>query len=351
MASGKKPDLSGVHYVSRRLATGTKRWHVYAWRGGPKVMEATGGAKPSLTPDAVAAFVTAHETKNEPRRDVFSGLVHAYLKSPEYLRLAASTRKQWRMWIDRANEEFGDARLQLFSNPKMRGTVLEFRDKWAHSPRSADYALEVLSRVLSWGLQRGWVMHNPAHGAPTLYRNDRSDIVWEDHEIDAVAAHMAPHVARGFKLASWTGLARGDLVRLRWDEVGDLYISRRRRKTGNEAVIPLFDETRAILAECPKSAVTVLTNARKQPWTPRGFASAIEDARTEAGVATGKTLHDLRGTFATRLMRNGFEDREIDEVLGWETGKSARIRRVYISRKAVVISAIERMRRRDKPDA
>lgn len=47
-------------------------------------------------------------------------------------------------------------------------------------------------------------------------------------------------------------------------------------------------------------------------------------------------------------MHNGFEDREIDEVLGWETGKSARIRRVYISRKAVVISAIERMRSRDQ---
>jgi len=310
-------------------------------------MDAEGQGKPALTGDAVAAYLTAHETRNEPRRDVFSGLVHAYLKSPEFLRLAPRTRKDWRVWIDRANEEFGDARLHLFSNPKMRGAVLEFRDKWAHSPRSADYAIEVLSRVLSWGVQRGWVMHNPAYGAPTLYRNDRSDIIWEDHEIEAVAAKMAPHVARAFKLASWTGLARGDLVGLRWDQVGDLYISRKRSKTGVEAVIPLFDETRVLLADCPKVAVTVLTNARKKPWTPRGFASAVEDARTAAGLATGKTLHDLRGTFATRLMQNGFDDREIDEVLGWETGKSARIRRVYISRKAVVISAIERMRKRD----
>lgn len=43
-----------------------------------------------------------------------------------------------------------------------------------------------------------------------------------------------------------------------------------------------------------------------------------------------------------------FQDGEIDEILGWETGKSARLRRVYISRKAVVISAIERVRKRDK---
>ena len=72
---------------------------------------------------------------------------------------------------------------------------------------------------------------------------------------------------------------------------------------------------------------------------------AVERARNSAKVAAGKTLHDLRGTFATRLMRRGFEDREIDEILGWETGKSARIRRRYISRKAVVEAAIERMRR------
>jgi integrase len=93
---------------------------------------------------------------------------------------------------------------------------------------------------------------------------------------------------------------------------------------------------------------------------PRGFASAVEDPCAAVGERTGKgervlypegkTLHDLRGTFATRLMQNGFEDREIDEILGWETGKSARIRRVYISRKAVVISAIERMRKRDNKD-
>jgi hypothetical protein len=49
---------------------------------------------------------------------------------------------------------------------------------------------------------------------------------------------------------------------------------------------------------------------------PRGFAPAVEDARAEVGAERtgkeerflypeGKTLHDLRGTFATRLMYNG----------------------------------------------
>jgi hypothetical protein len=77
----------------------------------------------------------------------------------------------------------------------------------------------------------------------------------------------------------------------------------------------------------------------------RRYLGRRAKTRTAAKVAKGKRLNDLRGTFATRLMVRGFEDREIDEVMGWETGKSARIRRRYISRKAVVMNAIERMRR------
>ena len=51
---------------------------------------------------------------------------------------------------------------------------------------------------------------------------------------------------------------------------------------------------------------------------------------------------------AARRLSDEFEDREIGEIPGPEPGKSARIRRRYISRKAVVISAIERIRSRTK---
>lgn len=345
--AGKPPTLTGLHFVRRELSGGRTRWHVYAWRGGPVIMTAEQVLRPALTPDAVAAYSKAHEGKAaKPRADTFASLVEAYLESPEYLKLADSTRSQWRTWADRARDEFGSAPLRVFSDPRMRGTILKWRDNWASSPRSADYAMQVLSRVLSWGVQRGWVMHNPASGAPSLYTSDRSEIVWEDHEIDAVAAQMSPHAARAFRLAAWTGLPRSDLLRLRWSDVNDLFIGGRRGKTKVERVIPLFDETRAILNECPKVAVTVITNTYGKPFTAGGFHQAVERARTDANMKA-KTLHDLRGTFATRLMRRGFDDREIDEILAWESGKSQRIRRKYISRKAVVISAIERMRRKD----
>lgn len=344
MAS-KPIDLAGVHFIRHELAKGT-RWYVYAWRGGPKIMEAQTVLKPALTPEAVAAYNEAHASKAaKPKGDTFAALVEAYLGSHEFKSRAESTKRDYRRWCDLAKEKFGTAKLRAFSDPRIRGDLITWRDKWAHAPRSAHYAMQVLKLVFAWGVERGWLAINPAEAISSTYSVDRADIVWDDTEIDAVAAKMKPHVARAFRLAAWTGLPRGDLVSLRWSEVGDLYISRTRNKTDVDTVIPLFDETRALLKQFPKTAVTVVTSKRGKPFTARGFAMAVERARDKAGV-TGKTLHDVRGTFATRLMRAGFEDREIDEILGWETGKSQRIRRRYISRKAVVINAIERMRKR-----
>ena len=342
--AGKPPELKNVHFVKYRQKDGRLRWYVYAWRGGPKIMDGAGERKPPLTSEAISEFYKAHEDRHAPPAETFAALVVAYLQSPEFTGLADASRREYRRWTDRAVEQFGSASLRLFSAPRMRGEVMKWRDQWAYSPRQSKYAIQVLSRVLAWGLQRGMVATNPASHVPSLYKADRSDVIWTPEEIEAVAGEMHPHVSRAFRLAALTGLARGDLVGLRWDEVGRDCIERRRNKTKVSQIVPIFDETRAILSECPKTAVTVITNQWGKPFTARGFSMAVERARDKAGVAEGKRLHDLRGTFATLLMSRGFEDREIDEIMGWQTGKSSRIRRSYISRRSVVVAAIERFR-------
>ena len=211
-----------------------------------------------------------------------------------------------------------------------------------------DYASQVLRRILNWGVDGGYLEINRASDFDPKYKADRSEILWTDEEIESVAAKMQPHVARAFKFAAWTGLSRQDLLQLRWDQVTDWYIAKKRSKSDISQTVPVFDETRVLLEEfkmAGKTAVTVITNRRGAPFTTRGFSMAVERARKEAGVANGKTLHDLRGTFATRLMNAGFEDREIDLILGWTPGKSQKVRPFYISRKAIASSAIQRMRR------
>jgi len=307
--------------------------------------------KPRLSTAAVSALQEALATKGsnsvaEPR--TFADLANGYVLSSDYTGLRPATKRNWYPWIVAAKEEFGDASLRAMGDKRMRGSIRKWRDNWSHSPRQMDYAIQVLKRILSWGVDGGYLETNRASKFLPKYKADRSEILWTEEEINAVALAMHPHVARAFRFAAWTGLSRQDLVALRWDQVSELYIAKKRSKTDISQTVPVFDEAGALLDEfkkAGKTALTVVTNRRGTPFTPRGFSMAVERARAEAGVAKGKTLHDLRGTFATHLMTAGFEDREIDQILGWTPGKSEKVRPFYISRKSIATSAILRMRR------
>ena len=54
--AGKPPELKNVHFVKYRQKDGRLRWYVYAWRGGPKIMDGAGEPKPPLTSEAISEF-------------------------------------------------------------------------------------------------------------------------------------------------------------------------------------------------------------------------------------------------------------------------------------------------------
>jgi len=65
----------------------------------------------------------------------------------------------------------------------------------------------------------------------------------------------------------------------------------------------------------------------------------------ETGTRKRKHLHDLRGTFATRLIVAGHSDVEIAEVMGWAIDNVSTIRRTYVDQAHVVVAIGERIAR------
>jgi integrase len=261
--------------------------------------------------------------------------------------------------LDRLSEEFGDAPLRAFDDRRIRSDILDWRDRWASQPRSADAGVSTLSRLLNWGVDRGMLEKNVATGISTLYDVDRSEVIWEMADFDRFSAAASVEVNEGVALAAFTGLRRGDLVALPWSAVGEHAIVWRTSKSRgkNLATVPLLPETKALLARIrarhaaemsarPEAKrvplpVTVLSNSRWQPWTAMGFGSRFNDAKNEAKL--GKHLHDLRGTFVTRCCLAGLTDREIADIVGWDTKDIAAIRARYADQARVVIAIGERL--------
>lgn len=147
-------------------------------------------------------------------------------------------------------------------------------------------------------------------------------------------------------LASHTGLRLGDLIRVSWSHVGDDAIVLRTGKSRQrrEAIIPLYDDLRAVLERIPRVATTVLSTTRRKPWTASGLSTAVQRAKAAASwEAKDLHFHDLRGTAATKFYVAGLGVRVIAEVMAWEEETVEKIIRRYVGRGAATRAAIAQL--------
>lgn len=364
--------IKGLHKTQARRADGTVKTYWYAWKGGPRLEGEPG------TRAFEAAYREAVKRRGLARYgDTLAGLAASYRGSPEFADHADSTRKEWGRYLDMIQGTEGELAIgslpvEALSDPRVRRHLLAWRDQWRAAPRKADYAMQVLSAVLSWAVKRGLITTNVLLGHEGLYKSNRADLIWTDEEIARfVAAAPSPEVGFIIRLACLTGLRRADLLRLEWSEVGDVAIfmtpaKTSRRRNAKTATVPLLDETLELLAQIkaqqetrwealaeaaahksrpiPLPPTTVLSNTRGRRWSANGAEHQVVDTKHAAGI--DKHLHDCRGTFATRLRLDGATTSEIADILGWEEARVERLLARYVDTDTVVRAFAERIRAR-----
>jgi integrase len=195
-------------------------------------------------------------------------------------------------------------------------------------------------------VDEGSIAGNPCDGIKRLYSSDRAEVIWTDADIAVLKKTCAVEIAHAVDLDSHTGLRLGDLLRLSWSHVGEdvITLASGKSRGRREAVIPLYDDLREILARIPKRSTTVLTNSKGRPWTPDGFGSSFNRAKIDAGMNDRNLhFHDLRGTAATRFYIAGLSIRVIAEILAWSEDQVERIIRRYVARGAATKDAIRQL--------
>lgn len=359
--------IKGLHYVTKRRGQKLPLHYVYAWRGGPLVARREGGGKPILTTEELKLAIEAIERSAAPgNRKTLSALVHKWEKSAAWCDLAASTKKTWGTYTKQIIERWGDTPLSVWNDPRMKPKVVQWRDSRSETPRGADLGVMVLRELLKFGLLHGHVLINVAEGIPTIYRGGRrAEIIWTEEDIDRFA-HEAQrmdkqHVLDGLRLCAVTGLSREDLVTVCRSDVYDhaiikraLKTSRGRRRTASMPRIPELDQLLSDLNTRGRAdgVNTLLVNSRGQSWSGDGFGGSfnrIRDAANivhidpDSGEKKRKHLHDVRGTFATRLILAGLTDAEVAEIMAWSVEKVSGIRRTYVDQSRVIVAIGERI--------
>jgi integrase len=182
--------------------------------------------------------------------------------------------------------------------------------------------MKLLHAVLRFGVRRGLLLTNPAGTVELASENNaRNRCLSADEEarlMKALPAWMRPLVV----VAIHTGMRRGELLGLRWEDVDldsrQLHI--RRDKAGDGRWVVLNSEAvEALKAAKRRQIVSPLVFC-----TPEGHSLAANFKRywqpaVKAAGLTAFRFHDLRHTFASRLVARGVSSYIVQHAGGWRT--------------------------------
>jgi integrase len=210
------------------------------------------------------------------------------------------------------------------------------------APKTVRYVHTTISKLLNDAVDQELLQRNPAARAkpPRSPGGTSSMRFWTPEELARFLDHVTDH--RWFplwRLAAMTGMRRGELLGLRWQDIDFAHarlavrqtlisISYRMEvstpKTHRARVIDLDGETLGILRKLfadrghPEASSLVFTDDDGNAIHPESVRVVFERLHPHAGVPRIR-FHDLRHTHATVALRAGIPVKVISERLGHAT--------------------------------
>jgi integrase len=292
----------------RRSTFEGDEWAADYWLASPHL---AGKRLDKITAGDVAAFVQVLRTT--PKQPHVGGI-----------RCLASGKWQ-ASWFEAGHQH----RITAKSEADARTILKEALEKRANtsgpldallSKRAIDIILARLKRLYSLCMTWGLCSANPALKIP-LFREDAKRVRYltEDEEL-SLLAHCPPYLKRIVRFALQTGARKGEILGAKWSDVdikgAVLTVPGSQAKGGRNRHIHLNAVALSILNELPRSmnreAYVFGSGMDKLPTT---FERHWRQALSEAGLRDFH-FHDLRHTYASRLVMAGVDLAVLRELLG-----------------------------------
>lgn len=335
----KKTTLpKGVWFQKKTLASGEVVRYGYLGRGpGMQALGKEGSAD--------FHFRLAEALRGAPEGGKVSHLIWRYKSSKEFAAKRPLTQRDYRRHLDKIQIKFGKLRIAAIESAAISDHIFRWRDDLAKaSPRQADYTISVLSAMLAWCLKRGLVTHNRASGIEDVYTADRREKVWTE-EMEAKFLEVATEpMKRAMILALETGLSQEDLLVLPWTAVDGNLIVTRRLKNGTPLAVPVSPKLAAMLEVAPRCHEFILTTSSGEAYDSagNGLRSLFRKDRARAGI-TGRTFHDMRGSFITRRRALGWTAEETALCSGHPISTERGAQASYVDRLEVAKQSATRL--------
>ncbi|MCJ2128001.1 tyrosine-type recombinase/integrase [Methylobacterium sp. E-045] len=267
--------------------------------------------------DYRAALEGKPVASNGPTSGTLSWLIAKHLTSAEWSELKPATRKQRHGFYRAMEKTAGNQPLKAID----RRAVLAGRDRRRDRPYAANNFLKALRGLFGWAVLAGYVTVDPTLGIkPLAGNNDDGFHAWSEEELERFEAHwpIGTRQRLAFDLLLYTGLRRGDAVRLGRPHVRDCEFTMRTEKTGMVVIAPILPPLAASIAATRTGDLTFLATERGMPFGKESFGNWFGKACRTAKCPG--SAHGLRKAGARRAAEGGASEAQLNALFGWADG-------------------------------
>lgn len=189
-------------------------------------------------------------------------------------------------------------------------------------PASVNRELGVLKRLLNVAVEWGYLYESPAK-VVKLLRVDNRRLRWLTvDKIDNLLAEAARHLRPIISVAVFSGLRRGEIFSLLWENIDliNRIIEVVDSKNGDKRAIPMNATLFRTLNRLPRRIDSPFLFPGRDGGRLTDIKNSFQTARENAGLEDVR-FHDLRHTFASQLVMAGADLMTVKELLGHKTIK------------------------------
>jgi len=226
-------------------------------------------------------------------------------------------------------DHFGDRKLSqiTFLNLETYRNKRRSTPVMGNKPRtdaSVNREMALLSHMLNKAVEWGKLENSPLKGKRLMLKENNYRLRFlTESEIEALLKACdelktyTPHLRPVVETALLTGMRRGEILGLKWEQIRNGFIYLTETKSGKARQIPINDRLAEVLKEMRRGnqlkSVFLFCDSegRRFLQVKRSFASACR----RAGIDDFR-FHDLRHTFASRLVMRGASLKAVQELLG-----------------------------------
>jgi integrase len=284
---------------------------------------------PYGTPEFEREYQAIISDAGRPARDAralnagvgsLSWLIDRYKEVHAWTSLSPATRKQRENIFKQAIEAAGIVPIGEIT----KATIAAGVTRRSATPGQANHFLKAMRGLFQWAAAAEHVCVDPTADVKLIPMKKGAGFpIWTDEDVERYALRwpIGTRQRVWLDVLLYTGLRRGDAVRLGRQHVRDGVATIVTEKNDVEVTIPILPVLATTLKAGPCGDLAFISGESGRPLTKQGFSGLFWKACRAAGVPG--SAHGLRKVAATRAANNGATVAEMEAIFGWTGGQMA----------------------------